>query len=218
VVISVTADGEEKNEGKDAQLVFKGKTVTHKTKDNEEYGTFTADPKKKTFDLTPSDGPKEGTTLKGIYQLKGDELKMCFQPEGKDRPKDFTTEKGSGNVLLILKRVKDKGDTIRKELVPVEGKVTLNGKPLAKALVEFVPVDKRGQKATGITNDNGEYILKTLGTKRGVLLGKYRVAISKKVGGKSVLPARYGPGGKGQLDFEVPSGGTDMADFSLKSR
>ena len=215
VVISVMADGKERDEGKDAQLVFKGKTVTHKTKDNEEKGTFTADPKKKTFDLTPSDGPKKGMTLKGIYQLKGDELKMCFQPQGKDRPKDFNAQKGSGNVLIVLERAKDKGDKKEKVLAQVEGKVLLGGQPLAKANVVFVPVDKKGQKAMGTTHEDGTFELTTGGNKKDVHPGVYKVLVTKKVAGKSVLRAEYGSEKTTPLNFTVYKG-RNQFDIQLK--
>jgi uncharacterized protein (TIGR03067 family) len=107
VVVSVTEDGKETDKGKDTQVVFKGKTVTFKTQGGEEKGTFTIDPKKKTIDITPERGRK-GKTMKGLYRLKGDELKVCHTRQGKDRPTDFTAEKGSGNVLVALKRVKGK--------------------------------------------------------------------------------------------------------------
>jgi len=66
--------------------------------------TFELDPSKKlkTIDLTTEfDGQK--MTLKGIYQLDGDDLKICF---GQQRPKEFPGKVDSGTVLYVLKRDK----------------------------------------------------------------------------------------------------------------
>jgi uncharacterized protein (TIGR03067 family) len=218
-IVSVTVEGETNTKAKDigGTIVFKGKTVTFKNQRGDRKATFKIDPKKKTIEITFTEGPSKGKPIPGLYRLKGDELKWCHSRAGRDQPKRFTAEKGSGNVLVVLKRVKDKGDKKDKKLVPVEGKVTLNGKPLANATVEFVPVDKGGQKATGTTNEEGKYKLKTLGKKGGVRPGKYRVVISAKRGGRSIVPARYGPGGKAGITFEVPPGGTDKANLDLKT-
>jgi uncharacterized protein (TIGR03067 family) len=45
------------------------------------------------------DGQK--VTLKGIYDLAGDDLKICFAER---RPKEFPAEDGSGAVFYVLKR------------------------------------------------------------------------------------------------------------------
>jgi uncharacterized protein (TIGR03067 family) len=69
-------------------------------------GTQTVDPSKtpKTIDLVLAEGPEKGKTVLGIYELKGDELKMALaEPGGKDRPKDFS---GKGAALYVYKRVK----------------------------------------------------------------------------------------------------------------
>jgi uncharacterized protein (TIGR03067 family) len=217
IVVSVTMDGKEDEKGKGDKVIIKGENLTIQTEGKDRNATVQIDPKKKTIDITLIERGRVGKTMKGIYQLKGDELKVCRSQSGEERPKDLTAGKGSGNVLVVLKRAKDKGDKIEKKLAPVVGKVTLNGQPLAKATVEFVPLDKGGQRAMGTTDENGDYKLTTGGKKEGVVPGKYRVVISKKVGGKSILPARYGPGGKDTITFEVPRGGTDKANLDLKS-
>lgn len=51
--------------------------------------------------------------IKGIYELDGDNLKICWmRPGGVGRPKDFTAKKDSRHAVLVLKRVKqvDKQD------------------------------------------------------------------------------------------------------------
>jgi uncharacterized protein (TIGR03067 family) len=67
--------------------------------------------KPKTIDMTALDGDQKGKTLKCIYQLDGEILKICL-PEGKQaneeqsRPTEF--DGGKGRSLIVLERVKDK--------------------------------------------------------------------------------------------------------------
>ena len=56
--------------------------------------------------MTPDDGPNKGKTLVGIYEVKGDELKVCHGDPGADRPKEIASKEGSGLSLITLKRVK----------------------------------------------------------------------------------------------------------------
>jgi hypothetical protein len=112
--------------------------------------------------------------------------------------------------------IKDKGDKKEKELASVVGKVNLDGKPLAKAKVVFVPVNKKGQKATGTTNEDGTFEL-TTGRKKGALPGEYKIVITKKVAGKSVLRAEYGAEKTTPLKFTVNEG-RNTIDIELKSK
>jgi uncharacterized protein (TIGR03067 family) len=70
-------------------------------------GTFVVDPTAtpKTIDVTFSEGPEKGKVSKGIYELDGDTYKVCVGLAGRDRPKTFTCEPGSGSAVQILKRV-----------------------------------------------------------------------------------------------------------------
>jgi hypothetical protein len=118
------------------------------------------------------------------------------------------------------------------KFAPVSGKVTLNGQPLAKATVSFQPIAPEGTMeaapgSAGKTNEKGEYVLKGSNGKNGAWVGKHRVRISlleEKIGETDErprggpplgdkIPARYNADSK--ETFEVPSGGTDKADFTL---
>ena len=47
------------------------------------------------------------TPVEGIYELDGDNLKLCVQIfEGQPRPKEFSAKKGSGQALMVWKREK----------------------------------------------------------------------------------------------------------------
>lgn len=52
-------------------------------------GTFKTVPGKNHIDFTPADGPAKGLTLKGIYEVKDDQLTLCFRPAGAERPTEF---------------------------------------------------------------------------------------------------------------------------------
>jgi hypothetical protein len=115
------------------------------------------------------------------------------------------------------------------KIAPVSGRVTLNGKPLAKASVTFAPVggkDKKepGPSSAGITDGDGRYTLTLIGQDgRGAVVGKHMVRIALQGEGDTAddrpeglkqLPLKYN--GQTTLEFEVPAGGTDAADFDLK--
>jgi uncharacterized protein (TIGR03067 family) len=73
---------------------------------------FTLDPaaQPKAIDLIPKEGPARGKTLRGIYSLEGDMLKICYvspntpEPQKKPRPSEFAARKGSGHVLLVFRQ------------------------------------------------------------------------------------------------------------------
>jgi uncharacterized protein (TIGR03067 family) len=69
---------------------------------------FKLNPSKKPceIDVTPGSGPDKGMTLKGIYDLNGDELKLCIAKPGRDRPTEFTSKENTGVILIELKRDK----------------------------------------------------------------------------------------------------------------
>jgi len=121
------------------------------------------------------------------------------------------------------------------KVAPVSGRVTLDGEPLFKAHVHFAPIGSRdnlapGPTSQGETDSNGRYTL-TLDSNRspGAVVGKHKVYIITvdaqaaadvpDAGGKSqtseILPAKYNQ--ETTLTFEVLPGGTDAADFDLKS-
>ncbi len=99
------ADAEEL---KDSRLVLKGDKFTMSLGPMSYGGTYQVDPTKKprTMDVTFTDGPDKGKTLLAIYELDGDIYKVCIAEPGKERPKEFTSAKGSGCALEVFKREK----------------------------------------------------------------------------------------------------------------
>ena len=47
--------------------------------------------------------------MPGIYELKGDTLKVCFAKPGQNRPTEFTTKQGTGFLYCLYKRQIDGG-------------------------------------------------------------------------------------------------------------
>jgi uncharacterized protein (TIGR03067 family) len=92
-------------------IVFKGNdgTVKNNEKVQNEYAKikFKLDPssKPRSMDITITDGSQTDSTMKGIYEWKDDELRICAKVFGTERPKEFDAPEGSSTVLLVLKRV-----------------------------------------------------------------------------------------------------------------
>jgi uncharacterized protein (TIGR03067 family) len=92
------------------KIVFKGNegTVLENDQITNEYAKIKvkldSSAKPKSMDITVSAGSQTDATMEGIYELKGDELRICAKVFGKDRPKEFAAPDGSMTVLLTLKR------------------------------------------------------------------------------------------------------------------
>jgi uncharacterized protein (TIGR03067 family) len=95
----------------EVDVIFAGDTVQlvaaeKEAKKPEGKITFKLDPTKKpkTIDMIPSNQKFE--PILGIYELTGDQLKICFRPSGDKRPTEFKSETNSGCLLYVLKRLK----------------------------------------------------------------------------------------------------------------
>ena len=131
--------------------------------------------------------------------------------------------------LALLSAVGCGGSSYR--FAPVSGKITLDGKPLAGASVNFQPIavgSETGPGSAGKTNEKGEYTLTSSKGKNGAQVGKHQVSISllnAQVGDRDErpprggwpladkLPAKYNV--NSELSFVVPPGGSDQANFDL---
>jgi uncharacterized protein (TIGR03067 family) len=83
---------------------FKDSKYTLKPLEGETFsGTIKLDAAKtpKQIDLELND-----RTLKGIYQIDGDMLKISYRLEGDERPTEFESKPDSGIVLVVHKRAK----------------------------------------------------------------------------------------------------------------
>jgi uncharacterized protein (TIGR03067 family) len=104
-VISVVIEGKKEKGDKKVTATFEGGTLKFdpKSRDFSEF-SFTLDATKtpKALDLK-----SKGDSNVGIYELKGDDLKICLtqlEPVDKNRPKEFAGSKDT--ILFVLKRVK----------------------------------------------------------------------------------------------------------------
>ena len=92
------------------EIIFAGDTIQVREKGKvQERFKFKLDPTMtpRAIDFTFTEGKKKGRTDRGIYQIEGNNLKICIE-ENKDapRPRDFATKEGSDLSLVVLKRFK----------------------------------------------------------------------------------------------------------------
>jgi hypothetical protein len=101
---------------------------------------------------------------------------------------------------------------------PVSGAVTMDGVPLANAMVSFQPIGKElnsGPGSFGKTNDRGEYSLAVVGGGNGAVEGMHKVMI-RSGDAKVTIPAKYNV--KTDLRYEVKPGNNANVDFKLTSK
>jgi uncharacterized protein (TIGR03067 family) len=117
-VVSVTVDGKKLERAKDAieMYTFKadGKLTTAALNIGDDKRSFdyifkivgTKEPKEIDLDLIV-EGKAQNSPTKGIYVIKGNELKLCMtQEENAPRPKAFVTKEGSNTICYVMKRSK----------------------------------------------------------------------------------------------------------------
>lgn len=126
--------------------------------------------------------------------------------------------------------------------IPVKGKITAAGEPLAGALIRFVPLQANmGYGGSAVTNVDGAFVLiDSRGFPGGIVGGEYLVAISKLVkpegglnsnksgeddplGGRETMPAKLTSAEQSPLRFTVEKEGVDAiidipADMLEKKR
>jgi hypothetical protein len=102
-----------------------------------------------------------------------------------------------GPLLLVLAGISGCGGDGNPRTEPVSGTVTLDGDPVAGAIVTFQP-EGGGKSAVGTTDESGRYQLTTFRQGDGVVEGTYNVTVAKWEGGEP--PAEVAP--------------TEMRDFS----
>jgi hypothetical protein len=126
------------------------------------------------------------------------------------------------------------------KLAPVSGVVTLDGKPYAKAVVSFQPIGTEdnpnpGRGSSAYTDENGRFVLKCDNSIDGAVVGKHLVRIMTRgnevvgqdpEGGspdetpqrREVDPIPPQWNALSKVHFDVPSGGTDQANFNIQTQ
>lgn len=117
----------------------------------------------------------------------------------------------------------------RASLYPVEGILTIDGKPVPQGLqVVFVPDSSDAEPCIGATNDKGRFVMYFKPGMKGLPIGKYTVSITSPFIGADqslilppelegiTLPDRYRQG-RSTLTCKVPWGGTTY-DIAVGSK
>lgn len=111
------------------------------------------------------------------------------------------------------------------DVYKVEGRVTLEGKPVGGAVVIFHPADKSGNESTNpraISDNAGKYMLSYVGDEDGAPAGDYLVTVKSTPGssksGKSAvtLPDRYLDPEASGLKVTVKAEPKQVIDLPLK--
>ena len=139
--------------------------------------------------------------------------------------------------FLILAALSFSGGCSSGGAVPVSGRVTLDGQPLAGAHVSFQPEgggslsdSSAGSGSYAVTASDGSYVLRlAVGDRPGAAVGKHRVEISMRNDSDDdtdrhtqppkqtkVIPPRYNL--RTELTCDVPPSGKSDANFDLKSK
>jgi hypothetical protein len=120
------------------------------------------------------------------------------------------------------------GGSNKKEVAPVIGSVTLDGKPFTQlASVNFVP-EGSGKMATGILKPDGTFTLKTYVEGDGAVIGKHSVSITPLTKFKkdddtspdptSLIPERYRSSTNSGWLIEVKQGMAEPVHLEMKSK
>jgi uncharacterized protein (TIGR03067 family) len=93
---------------KSMKLIIKGENYTAEVGEGKDEGTVKLDPTKspKAMDIKGTKGPNEGKTFLVIYELKGDDLKVCYDLSGESRPSEFATKPDTKLFLVSYRREK----------------------------------------------------------------------------------------------------------------
>lgn len=118
-------------------------------------------------------------------------------------------------------------------LVPVQGRVRLDGQPLTQGNLVFVPVSTDGRyQPTTLIDRDGRYEVNCIAGRKGIPAGRYKVLAFANAGpdtlaadgsmmepGRSLLPTRYHDAKTTDLTIEVAADAASEAyDLSLSSR
>lgn len=113
------------------------------------------------------------------------------------------------------------------KLAPISGVVKLQGKPMEKPVVTFIP--DKGPSAVGIGDETGAFTMRTNGSK-GVVIGKCKVTVTSSGGVAAIPPSdgnemklvakgklnnKYASPDTTDLIVEVPEGGNEKLTLDL---
>jgi uncharacterized protein (TIGR03067 family) len=198
----------------------------------------------KTLDMTFTAGPEKGNTALGIYELDGDDWKLCLTTRGGDRPKRFATEPGTGHALETLRRGKPGEATSLPAEAPaaategsgpsteLEGEWSMvsgfmDGHPIERSMIQYGKRVTRGNQTT--VQFGGQVFLKATFTLdpsqtpqaivlihiQGMHKGKTQLGIYE-CDGKTLRFCSSTPGQPRPVDFEPrKADGKTIAEWKL---
>jgi uncharacterized protein (TIGR03067 family) len=104
-MVSTTYDGEP--QPGDMEWIVDGDhyTIRLNGQSHEDPYTFTLDTSRKRIDVFHHETPPgtSGGSLKGIYEINGDSLKVCYDLTGQQYPQSFSANRGSRQVLYVFR-------------------------------------------------------------------------------------------------------------------
>ena len=113
----------------------------------------------------------------------------------------------------------DKSTTNNKPTFPVKGSFTVDGIPIAGAVVMFHPLDDPGPQATrsyAKTDKDGAFVISTYRLGDGAPPGKYIITIQQDADDeKKVVPQRLGSPKTSDLRVEVKQEANDLPAFRI---
>jgi uncharacterized protein (TIGR03067 family) len=119
VLVSAERDGKKlsDDEAKKTKITVKSDTFVFPDASGigtSQKGIIKVNPSKtpKWMDSKATNNAAQGELSLGIYEIAGGDYKVCFAPPGKDRPKEFSSTRGSGHILQVWKREKKSADSI----------------------------------------------------------------------------------------------------------
>ncbi|HTS27423.1 MAG TPA: TIGR03067 domain-containing protein [Bryobacteraceae bacterium] len=208
--------------------------------------TLDAEASPKSFDMTFTAGPEKGNQALAIYEVDGDEWKLCMTTRGGARPTRFGTAPGTGHALEILKRGQPPSPpapaTELPEAAAGAGPVTelegvwsmlsgrMDGHPMEASLVKIGKRITRGSQTTVQFGPQvflrATFTLDTAQSPRwidmlhteGMHVGKTQLAIYECDGQKLRL-CSAAPGQPRPTDFESRKGdGRTLAEWKLEKK
>ena len=121
------------------------------------------------------------------------------------------------------------GGSGARQVAPVSGVVTIDGKPLTQGTVTFVPTV--GQSAKATINPDGSYVMTTYSSSDGAPVGENRVMVDAAIRGRSgsddllgmsiiesPIPREYADIGTSKLVFKVEADTDNKFDITLSSK
>jgi hypothetical protein len=128
--------------------------------------------------------------------------------------------------FVILAALSGCGRSDRVAVYPVEGKLTMNGQPLAGAQVVFHPQTRdKVLPARGTTDSRGNFRLTTYDAQDGAAAGTYSITVAhyplvqwqgEFLPGGNILPPKYAALATTDLKAEVAQGNNRVETLDLK--